>query len=430
MPTLLKYLGLVAIVTGLGACGSSGGGSASSNAINFSSSSSSSSSAAIVPIATKALLGEQLFSDANLSLSGRQACATCHNPEHGFIDNRLDANGDVSAVSLGDDGFSLGDRNTPSAAYAFLSPAFSMGSHARFNSQQPDYSGFVGGQFWDGRAADLTAQAAGPLVNPIEMGMPDEASVIARVQENAVYVASLKALYGATVFDKTETAYNAITDSLGAFEKTPALSPFDSKYDKSLRGEYRYDPLSKAAAGKALFFSQQFVNCATCHQLRPNSNKQEVFTSFEYHNIGVPVNTAARAINGKGDTFIDEGLALNPAVTAADAKAGTRGKFKVPTLRNIAVTAPYMHNGVFRNLSTVVQFYDHYLTDSIHTTNPETGKPWADPEVAQNISDTELKDGNKMSAKDVEDLVCFLRTLTDARYEALMPAIGYDCEGF
>lgn len=138
------------------------------------------------------------------------------------------------------------------------------------------------------------------------------------------------------------------------------------------------------------------------------------------------MNAALRAINGKGSDFIDTGLSANPLVTETNAN----GKYKVPSLRNIAVTAPYMHNGVFRKLSTVIQFYDHYLTGSIHTLNPETGAPWQAPEVADNISLTELEDGNKMSTEDVVAMECFLRTLTDARYEALMPDIGIDCEGF
>lgn len=407
-----RRLGLAILTALLAACG--GGGSSDSAA-----------PATQTPaFSSKEALGESLFSDTNLSLNRTQSCATCHNPEHAFIDDRLDGStGQVRAVSLGDDGTSLGDRNSPTAAYALFSPTFQWGTHARINSQQPDYSGFLGGQFLEGRETDLKGQASGPPLNPVEMNMPDKSSVVARLRENADYEASFKTLFGDGVFDGVDTTYAAMTEAIASFEQTSAFFAFDSKYDRSLRGEYTYDPLSKAAAGKSLFFSQQFTNCATCHQLHPNGHKQETFTSYEYHNIGVPVNENVRALNGKPLDFVDNGLRANPAVTD-DAH---KGKFKVPTLRNVAVTGPYMHNGVFKELKTVIQFYDHFLEGSTHTLNSETGAPWANPEVPETVSTTELNDGRNLSDADVEALVCFLRTLTDARYEPLIEGEGIDC---
>ena len=374
--------------------------------------------------ATKESVGKALFFDKNLSENRTQSCATCHNPERGFVDDRLNANGQISAVSLGDDGISLGDRNTPTAAYAQFSPEFTTETHNRFNSQQPNYTGHVGGQFLDGRAADLSAQAAGPPLNPLEMGMSDKDAVVQRIMENEDYVVAFKSFYGEKIFDNSDRAYAVMAESIALFEQTDQFFPFDSKYDKSLRGEYFYDPLTKAAVGKALFFSQQFTNCATCHQLHANSHQEELFTSYEYHNIGVPENLEARAINGVDVDFVDGGLLSNEQVTDQSAK----GKFKTPTLRNVAVTEPYMHNGVFRDLKTVIQFYDHYLTDSAHTTNPETANPWRDAEVTDNIALVELEEGTKLDDTDVEALVCFLRTLTDARYEHLIEDKGIECD--
>lgn len=375
--------------------------------------------------ATKEALGESLFFDLNLSRNRTQSCATCHNPAHAFIDNRPDADGLLPAVSVGDDGISLGDRNAPTAAYAMVTPDFHFGTHARFNSQQGDYEGYIGGQFLDGREPDLKGQAAGPPLNPIEMNMPDKASVVDRLLENEDYEAAFKALFGETIFDDVDEAYAAMAESIGTFEKTDAFAPFNSKYDKSLRGEYVYSPLSKAALGKSLFFSQQFTNCATCHQLKPNGSTGETFSNYEYHNLGVPKNAAVRQLNGLDPDFVDTGLAMHPRVN----DPAETGKFKVPSLRNIAVTGPYMHNGVFRELRTVIAFYDHYLVGSIHTLNPETGAPWRDPEVAENIALTELQDGRKMSEEEVEAMVCFLRTLTDERYEDLIPEEpGINCD--
>ena len=406
---LWRSLLLCGLLQGFMACSSGGSsGSGTHEALVF---------------ASKAELGENLFFDVNLSNDRTQSCATCHNPEHAFIDNRLDANGDIAAVSMGDDGVSLGDRNTPSAAYAQFSPQFGLGGHARFNSKQPDYVGYVGGQFLEGRENDLIGQAGGPPLNPLEMALPDKETAVARLQENALYQKGFKQLFGETVWADVDSAYSAMAESLAAFEQTEEFAPFDSKYDRSLSGDYIYHPASKAAQGKAEFFSAQFTNCATCHQLLPNGRAQETFTSYEYHNIGVPENTLVRALNGKAQEFVDFGLFDNPLI---DDEA-QKGKFKVPTLRNVAVTAPYMHNGVFKKLSTVIQFYDHYLTDSDFPLNPETGEPWADPEVQENISLDELQEGRKLTPAKVEAIVCFLYTLTDARYEHLLPTDGPDC---
>lgn len=377
---------------------------------------------------TAALLGEALFNDTNLSLSRSQSCATCHAAATAFSDPSKNADNDTRAASVGDDGVSIGDRNTPTAMYAALIPTFNEGTRARISSQQDDYSGFLGGQFWDGRAADLEEQAGAPLLNPIEMNMPSRAAVINRILENSDYSDAFEFIYGSDVFNNTDRAYRAVTEAIAAFERTDTFAPFTSTYDKSLSGEYIFNPISKAAQGKALFFSQQFTNCATCHQLRAIGSTNETFSGYEYHNIGVPENTALRATNGKADGFVDIGLAASDTLPTDENTTLLEGKFRVPPLRNVAITAPYMHNGVFKNLDTVIRFYDKHLTDSTNTINPETGVAWADPEVANNISTTELTDGRKLSDNEVDALVCFLRTLTDEAYEALIPDDGLVCE--
>ncbi|MCG8094406.1 MAG: c-type cytochrome [Candidatus Thiodiazotropha endolucinida] len=370
---------------------------------------------------SKEALGEALFSDVNLSGNRTQACSTCHNPERAFVDDRLDAFGEIGAVSMGDDGISLGDRNTPSAAYAAFSPDFFEGTRDRLNSDAGQYQGFMGGQFLDGREADLKGQAGGPPLNPIEMNMPDKASVVARIEENEDYVEAFESLYSEIIFDDVEAAYEAMTESIAQFEKTEAFASFDSDYDRHINGEYDEYILTKAGLGKALFFSQEFTNCATCHQLQPNSHPQETFSSYEYHNIGVPENTAVRAVNNTAEGFVDNGLLDNPATT----DASHQGKFKVPTLRNVAVTEPYMHNGVFRDLKTVILFYDQFNNED-RSLNPETGIAWADAEVPETINHNELA-APALTDEEVEALVCFLRSLTDARYKHLIEENGIIC---
>lgn len=347
-------------------------------------------------------LGEALFFDVNLSKNRTQSCATCHDPEVGFVDPRETEAG--RSVSLGDDGESLGDRIAPTAAYAMFTPSF----------EQLDKTAWRGGMFWDGRAAGLAGQAGGPPLNPIEMGMPDKASVVARLAENDTYVASFKTLFGDAIWDDDTAAYDAMTQAIAAFETTPFFAPFDSKYDRFLRGEVELSPQEEL--GRVLFTSEQFTNCNLCHQLRMSPIAQdEPFTNYEYHNIGTPVNKAVRAANGVQGP--DLGLLANPHVDTASAG----GRFKVPTLRNVAVTGPYMHNGVFEDLRTVVLFYNKYNTlDKARQINPETGKPWAMPEIPQNLAVDELTHGPALDDKRVDALVAFMKTLTDQRYEHLL----------
>ncbi|MBT3012293.1 MAG: c-type cytochrome [Candidatus Thiodiazotropha sp. (ex Lucina aurantia)] len=404
--THILFIGLASSLL-LSACGGGGGGDSSTSEPVF---------------ATKDELGAALFSDVNLSGDRTQACATCHNPDRAFIDDRLDSFGDIGAVSLGDDGTSLGDRNAPTAAYAAFSPDFTEGNRDRLNSDAGHYQGFIGGQFLDGRKLDLKGQAGGPPLNPIEMNMPDKASVVARLQENEDYVESFKSLYGEEIFDDVDAAYEAMTDSIAEFEKTEFFATFDSDYDRHINGEYDEYILTKAGLGKALFFSQEFTNCATCHQLQPNSHPEETFSSYEYHNIGTPENTAIRAINNTPADFVDNGLFDNPDTT----DESHRGKFKVPTLRNVAVTEPYMHNGVFRDLKTVILFYDQFNNPD-RSLNPETGAAWADPEVPDTVNHTELA-APSLTDDEVEALVCFLRSLTDARYMHLIEEKGISCD--
>jgi cytochrome c peroxidase len=391
---------------------------------------------AITGIENKALLGKKLFLDKNLSKEGNQSCATCHNPDKGLIDDRpnISSNGSAPAGSVGDDLVSIGDRNAPTAAYAAFSPHFKCGVRARVASQKTsgieDYEGFIGGQFWDGREDNLAGQAGGPPTNPGEMNMPSKAAVVERLKENAEYVTSFETLYAADIFDDVEIAYAAMAESIAAFETLDKeeFYPFDSKYDRSLLVDieedyFDYGTISPAATGKTRFFSSD-LTCAACHQLRPIGDQGEIFTSFEYHNIGLAENKALRLHSKAAE--LDGGLLNNAKVT----KETEKGKFKVPTLRNVAVTAPYMHNGIFNELETVIHFYQHAKEKALNiktgatidlVDNPETNLPWGDAEINENI-EHDLLGGNDINLDDdeVKAMVCFLMSLTDKRYEHLL----------
>lgn len=344
-------------------------------------------------------LGQALFFDKNLSQNRTQSCSTCHNPQTAFTDDR--DNGVAKMASLGDDGKSLGGRQAPTVAYAMFSPEF------HYDQKKQKY---VGGQFWDGRESTLANQAGGPPLNPVEMNMKDKAQVVQRLQENQYYVETFKKLYGKDIFSNVELAYTAMTKAIESFEKTKEFAPFDSKYDRYLKGEYDLTPLEDL--GRSLFFSNNNNSCASCHVLKGEDKEGETFTNYEYHNIGTPINHELNAKNGT--TAVDEGLLANPIVT----DVAQRGKHKVPTLRNVAVTAPYMHNGVFKDLKTVVEFYDKYNNQD-RTINPETNKAWDVPEVKETISLEELK-AKKLNERKVEALVAFMKLLTDKKYEHLI----------
>lgn len=345
-------------------------------------------------------LGEALFFDKDLSRARTQSCATCHDPSYAFADPRkTGANG---AVSVGGDGHSLGVRNAPTLAYSALTPPFGR-------TAQGDQGGGkrAGGFFLDGRADTLKAQAGQPILNPVEMAMPDKASVVGRLKEKPAYVAAFQALYGRDVFQTPGRAYGALGAALAAYEATPVFARFDSKYDRYLKGEYQMTPQEEL--GRVLFFSNQFTNCHQCHKLTASGGAGETFTNHQFHNIGVPANPALNAP-------VDHGLMAGRKLK----DRRTDGQFKVPTLRNVAVTAPYMHNGVFQDLRTTLLFYNQFVSHApARKINPETGAPWAPPEVPGTVSEKELKATPALDDKRIDALVAFLRTLTDERYEGM-----------
>jgi cytochrome c peroxidase len=358
-------------------------------------------SAAQPAIGTIQELGRALFADRNLSFSRTQSCVSCHSPGLAFTDPK-ELGKIEGAVSVGADGHSFGDRNSPTAAYASFAPEF----HISVDGEP------MGGFFWDGRARTLEEQAGGPPLNPIEMGMPDKQSVVARIKEESRLVEAFRSLFSPAVLEDTERAYEAMTNAIVAYERTADLSPFDSKYDRSLRGEATLTPAE--TQGRDLFFSR--AGCGGCHLSNAGgASEKELFTNFKYGNLGTPPNRNVRALNGSKPGFIDTGLAANPATPGS----AHEGKFKVPTLRNVAITGPYMHNGLFKDLPTVLAFHQRF-TPGGPQINPETGQPWDSPEVPANLALDRLKALPALGETETAALIAFLKTLTDQRYEALL----------
>jgi cytochrome c peroxidase len=333
----------------------------------------------------KKQLGKEIFLDKNLSTPPGQACAHCHSAESGF--GQPDANLPVSQGVYPD---RFGNRNDLSAAYAAFSPRF------HFDAGEGHY---VGGLFWDGRAATLEEQAKGPFLNPLEMANPNGAAVVAKVKQSP-YADLFREVFGPDAFTDANRAYDFVAEAIAAYERTRELNQFNAKYDLFLRGKVKLtDPERR---GLALFENEKKGRCAKCHPSRPSLDQdRSLFTDFTYDNLGVPKNPEnpyyylPKSLNPDGTKFVDVGLG------GVVRKPEEDGKFRVPTLRNAAVTAPYMHNGIFKTLRQVVAFY-----------NTRDVGPWPAPEVPQNVNREEL--GNLgLTEQEVDDIVAFLHTLTD-----------------
>lgn len=344
--------------------------------------------AAVAQAEPLAALGRALFFDPNLSEPPGQACATCHDPSRAFSDPRGTLGG---ALSLGADGRSLGERNTPGLTYvAFVPPFGRLDGH------------YQGGFFLDGRAHTLREQALEPILNPLEMALPDENAIAQRVLGNPAHRSSLTRLFGPEVTETRKATLEAITTAIAAFERSAEFSTFDSRYDRYLTGEY--EMTREEAIGREVFFSG-LVNCIQCHLNEPDRvSPRETFTNHRYHNIGTPSNP-----NVPGP---------DPGLGGHLEQPENTGRFRVPSLRNVAVTAPYMHNGVFADLETAVAFYGKYLLRNQR--NPETGRPWRAPAVPETVELDILSDGQPVDPDRVQHLSAFLRTLTDRRYEHLL----------
>jgi cytochrome c peroxidase len=248
---------------------------------------------------------------------------------------------DTAAFSRGIGG-QLGDRNAPSSMNMLARDVF----------------------FWDGRAATLEAQALIPIENPVEMGLPI-AEAIARLRSDADYPRWFQEAFGGAPDAEKLAA------ALAAFQRT--LETADTHWDRSARGLEELDPA--VARGKAVFDDKG--KCLECH-FTPD------FTADEFRNIGL--------YNGRG--LKDEGR------FAISRDSADLGKFKVPGLRNVAVTAPYMHNGMFATLRQVIDYYDDpkaFVPDGINV-------------------DTLLREPLGLTEQEKSDLEAFLHSLTDRRF--------------
>lgn len=336
-------------------------------------------------LTTKERLGKMLFFEESLSTPPGQSCATCHDPSVAFADPEKEL-----PVSRGAAPGLYGNRNDMTVSYAAFIPPLHRDSEEGI---------WVGGLFWDGRASSLAEQAQGPPLNPLEMANPDTLTVVKKLRA-LDYTGLFDEVYGADALADPVTAYSNMADAIEAYEKTEEVSPFSSKFDHWLRGEANLT--KQEVRGLKLFDDADKGNCAACHPSVPAADgTPPLFTDFTYDNLGTPRNPEnpfyilPKELNPDGLDFIDFGL----GVTVDD--PAENGKFRVPTLRNVEVTGPYLHNGVFKTMFEVLAFY-----------NTRDVIDWPDPEVKANVNREELGDLG-LTNEELEDLVAFLRTLTD-----------------
>lgn len=305
--------------------------------------------------AAKVALGERLFFDTALSRDGSLSCASCHD-----LYGKAGADGRPGAKGIDDQ---VGTRNAPTVW------------NAAFQSRL----------FWDGRAASLEQQAAGPLLNPLEMGMPSPAAVEERVRRNPEYVAAFAQSFGAAAAITLER----IADAIAAYERT-LITP-DTPYDRFVRGDL--EALTPAQLrGMALF---QSTGCIHCH-FGPNFSAASVFDD-RVPQRAFPVGATPYA--QRYDLTGDSG--------AAPTGSG-RGLWRVPSLRNVALTGPWLHNGAVSELAEVVRIMaGAQLGRSGHQLL------WS----AQDRTLTTLE-RPALSEGEVSDIVAFLHALSSDRLQA------------
>ena len=288
-------------------------------------------------------LGKMLFYETMLSKDGTQSCASCHRQEHGFSDTAQ---------------FSIGVENLPGKRQAMS--IFNMAWHSN------EF-------FWDGRAHLLRDQSLLPIQDPLEMNETLE-NAIAKLSNEKEYRDQFSRAFGSTEITSEKM-------SLAMEQFMMSIVSYESKYDKYLKGETQLTDSEER--GRVLFFAEynpffpdhSGADCAHCHSGRN-------FENDEYMNNGLDTDANLTDI-GREEVTQD---------------ANDKGKFKVPSLRNIEMTQPYMHDGRFQTLEEVVEHYNSGIQTSAT----------ADPTVL-NTQNT----GLFLTAQDKEDLVSFLKTLTD-----------------
>ncbi len=327
--------------------------------------------------AAKISLGDRLFHEKRFSIDGKVSCATCHEKEKGFTDHRR--------VSEGHNG-QLGTRNAPTVINA----------------------AYMETQFWDGREPDLEGQSKQPPVNPVEGGLPDHEALLEVIRNDPSYVKEFREVFDVDAGDISIEHY---AKAIASFERTIVAG--DSPFDRYLYGDDKSAISEAAIRGLEVYRGQG--RCVSCHIIEQT---QALFTDNRFHNIGVGFKNirgrvgeiAAEFLQAKNSgADVDKTVLSDPSASelgrfAVSEDINQVGAFKTPTLRNIALTAPYMHDGSQKTLEDMVEFYNN--GGRVKADDPFS------PFLSGGIRPLNLTDQQKA------DLVEFLKTLTSPQIAA------------
>jgi cytochrome c peroxidase len=356
-------------------------------------------------VATLTTTGRALFFDPALSASGGVSCSSCHDPAHAY------GPPNARAVQLaGIDGRAPGLRAAPSLRYLQQVPAFTEHFFEADGNDSVD-QGPAGGHTWDGRARNLHEQAALPLMSPVEMANRDPDAVVERVRASR-NAQALRDAFGPHVLDDPGRGFRAIVWSLEVFQQDPReFYPYDSKYDAFLRGKAKLSDAERR--GLEAFNDPARGNCASCH---PSGMKQRAFPAFSdwgFIALGVPRNAAV----AKPGSY-DMGL-CGPTRTDLASHAEYCGRFRTPTLRNVARRSVFFHNGAVTSLEKAVRFYAERDAKPArwYPVRGGTVEKFDDlPSSLRANVHREAPFGGEtpsVSEADIRDIVAFLRTLDD-----------------
>jgi cytochrome c peroxidase len=362
-------------------------------------------------------LGRRLFVDPALSASGRQSCASCHDPSRAF------GPPDDAPVQPGGERMErAGHRAVPSLMYLQALPPFS--EHFFESEDDGDSSvdnGPTGGLNWDGRVDRVSDHARLPLLSPFEMANGSGAGLAARIA-GAPYAGDLSRLFGPSVSTDGEAVLRGIGLALEAYLEDPAtFAPYSSRYDAFLAGRGSLSPAE--ARGREAFEDPARGDCARCHPSEPSpTGLPPLFTDYGLVALGVPRNPAIPA--NADPSYFDLGL-CGPDRTDLAGRADDCGRFMTPTLRNVATRRVFFHNGVVHDLREAVEFYasrdvrpeQWYPRDRSGRIEKFDDLPGADRgNVEMEPPFGGIPDGRPaLSAQDVDDIAAFLGTLTDRR---------------
>jgi cytochrome c peroxidase len=366
-------------------------------------------------VAALTAIGRRMFVDPSLSASGKMSCASCHSPPDAF--------GPTNSLSVqlgGKDLLQSGIRAVPSLKYLQATPQFTDhffdSDHAADDSVD---NGPTGGLTWDGRVDRGRGQARIPLLSAFEMANRDPAEFAARLRCTP-YAGEFRPIFGDTVLADPEKTFEAALEALEVYQQSSAeFYPYSSKYDSYLAG--KAELTARERRGLSLFEDPAKGNCARCHvSARGKDGTPPQFTDYGLVAVGAPRNAAIPA--NQDPSFFDLGL-CGPLRGDLRDRAEYCGRFKTPSLRNVATRRVFLHNGSFHTLRQVMEFYVQ------RDTNPEKWYPrdangnarkFDDLPAAYRVNvDVEPPFGGHpgdrpaLSDDEIDDVVAFMRTLTD-----------------